>query len=195
MNGFTVWLTGLPCAGKTTIVTSLQRELLRRWHLDSAVLEGEEMRMSLCKGLGFSRQDRDTNVFRIGWVCQLLTQHGIPNIVAAVSPYRDARNEVRAMVEKAGGKGSFIEVWVNCPLDVCIRRDVKGLYAKAISGQITNFTGVSDPYEEPFAPEVVLRTDRETAMESVERLLVALRGPIDSYVKNVAHSVRVAVLP
>lgn len=134
-------------------------------------MDGDVVRTHLSKGLGFSRADRDTNVLRIGWVCQVLTKHGVCSIVAAVSPFRSARNEVRAMVEKVGGVGSFVEVWVRCGVDECIRRDVKGMYAKALRGEIQQFTGVSDPYEEPLAAEVVVDTSAEPPDASVTRIL------------------------
>jgi adenylylsulfate kinase len=149
----------------------LYRQLIERGVRKIEVLDGDVVRTHLSKGLGFSRADRDTNILRIGWVCELLIKHGVPNIVAAISPYRDSRNEVRAMVEKVGGVGSFVEVWVKCPVDQCIKRDVKGLYAKAIKGEIHHFTGVSDSYEEPKSPEIVVPTDHESPAESVERVM------------------------
>ena len=123
------------------------------------------VRTHLSKGLGFSREDRDTNIRRIGWVCQLLTKHGVPNIAAAISPYREVRDEVRKMV------GRFVEVYVKCPVDVCERRDTKGLYRKARLGEIKQFTGVDDPYEEPLNPEVVVSRDRETVEESAAKVI------------------------
>jgi adenylylsulfate kinase len=138
------------------------------------VLDGDVVRTHLSKGLGYSRADRDTNILRIGWVCQVLTKHGVIAIVAAVSPYRDSRNDVRAMVEKIGGAGSFLEVWVQCTVQECIRRDVKGMYAKALRGEIQQFTGVSDPYEEPITAEVVVNTSVEAPTQSVNRILEAI---------------------
>ena len=123
------------------------------------------MRTHLSKGLGFSREDRDTNIRRIGWVCQLLTKHGVPNIAAAISPYREVREEVRKMV------GRFVEVHVNCPVDVCERRDTKGLYRKARLGELKQFAGVDDPYEEPLNPEVIVSTDRETVEKSAGKVI------------------------
>ncbi|MBX3237420.1 MAG: adenylyl-sulfate kinase [Nitrospiraceae bacterium] len=175
MKPMTIWLTGLPCAGKTTLANHLFRHLLERGHQRLEVLDGDVVRTHLSKGLGFSRSDRDTNVLRIGWVCQVLTKHGVTPIVAAVSPYRESRNEVRAMIEKVGGPGAFIEVWVRCAVEECIRRDVKGMYAKALRGEIQQFTGVSDPYEEPTSAEVVVNTSIESPAESVGLILQAVQ--------------------
>ena len=119
----------------------------------------------MSKGLGFSKPDRDTNIRRIGWVCQLLTKHGVPNMAAAISPYRDIREEVRKMI------GRFVEVYVKCPVYVCEERDVKGLYKKARAGEIKHFTGIDDPYEEPLNPEVVVETDRESIEESAHKII------------------------
>ena len=167
----TIWLTGLPCSGKTTLATLLFRSLQDEDITNVEVLDGDVVRTHLSKGLGFSRADRDTNIRRIGWVCQVLTKHGICSIVAAVSPFRAGRNDVRAMIEKVGGPGSFVEVWVRCGVEECIRRDVKGMYAKALRGEIQQFTGVSDPYEEPLNAEVVVDTHTETPAKSVSRIL------------------------
>ena len=173
-KGFTIWFTGLSGAGKSTLAGLMHEELLARGITNAEILDGDVVRTHLSKGLGFSKEDRDTNIRRIGWVCRLLTKHGVPNIAAAISPYRDLRNEVRKMVEEAGGSGSFIEVYVNCPLEECERRDPKGLYKKARSGEVTHFTGVSDAYEPPNAPEVVLHTDKENPGESVKQIVAAL---------------------
>ena len=131
---------------------------------------------SLSKGLGYSQEDRDTNIRRIGFVSKLLTRNGATTIVAAISPYRDVRDEVRRSI------GDFVEVYVRCSLDVLIKRDVKGLYTRAIRGEISNFTGVSDPYEEPLQPEVILHTDRETVEESVGKVIQKIQemGYLDS---------------
>lgn len=176
-KALTIWLTGLPCAGKTTLANMLFRSLLAQGLTNVEVLDGDVVRTHLSKGLGFSRADRDTNILRIGWVCQVLTKHGVYSIVAAVSPFRAVRNEVREMIETAGGAGSFLEVWVRCGVEECIRRDVKGMYAKALRGEIQQFTGVSDPYEEPLCPEIVVDTSRESPSMSVGRILeVVNRG-------------------
>lgn len=178
MKALTIWLTGLPCSGKTTLANLLARALFEQGLAGLEVLDGDVVRTHLSKGLGFSRVDRDTNILRIGWVCQVLAKHGVSSIVAAVSPYRESRNEVRAMVEKAAGTGAFMEVWVRCAVEECIKRDVKGMYAKALRGEIEHFTGVSDPYEEPLDADVVIDTSAEPPARSVSRILEAInRAP------------------
>lgn len=178
-RGFTVWLTGLSGAGKSTVSTALTEELEARGVLID-VLDGDVVRTHLSKGLGFSREDRDTNVERIGWVAGRMTRYGAGVVVAAISPYAEARAAARAMVEP---HGAFVEVWVKAPVEECARRDVKGLYAKALSGEIKQFTGVSDPYEAPVDPEVVLDTQAQSPEESVEQVLAYLEreGLIPSY--------------
>jgi adenylylsulfate kinase len=166
-GGVTVWLTGLPGAGKTTIARRLER-VLRDRGLKVEVLDGDIIRTNLSKGLGYSKEDRDTNIRRIGFVCKLLARNGVVAIVAAVSPYRAARDEVRA------DNGDFVEVYLKCSLEVLQERDPKGLYARALRGEIPNFTGVSDPYEEPLRPEVVLETGNETEDESLAKVLVKI---------------------
>ena len=166
-QGFTVWMTGLSGSGKTTIAHQLERELVARGR-SVEVLDGDVVRTHLSKGLGFSREDRDTNILRIAFVCALLTKHGVATISAAISPYAEARRQAREMI------GDFVEVYVSCSLDEVMRRDVKGLYAKAISGEIQHFTGISDPYEAPESAEVVVETDRESVEESVARILAEL---------------------
>jgi adenylyl-sulfate kinase len=133
------------------------------------VLDGDEIRTNLSKGLGFSKEERDTNIRRIGYVCRLLSRNGVAAISAAISPYREVRDEVRRLIEADGAE--FIEVYVKCPIEVLAERDVKGLYKKALAGELTGFTGVSDPYEEPFAPEVVIESNRETVEFSVTKIL------------------------
>ena len=172
-KGFTIWFTGLAGSGKTTLANLLGKELLGQG-MTFEILDGDAIRTHLSRGLGFSKEDRDTNIRRIGWVCQLLTKHGVPNITAAVSPYREVRDEVRHLVETVGGAGSFIEVFVNCPLEVCEQRDPKGLYKKARRGEIAYFTGISDPYEPPEKPDLILHTDIETPPESVQKILITL---------------------
>ncbi len=167
-QGYTIWFTGLSGAGKTTVANVVAAELRRRGH-KVEVLDGDVVRQNLSKGLGFSKEDRDTNIRRIGFVCQLLSRNGVVAIAAAISPYRSVRNEVRQMV---GGR--FVEVYVNAPVEVCAARDVKGLYQKALRGEIQGFTGVSDPYEPPEKPEVVLETANETVEESAHKLIRAL---------------------
>jgi ATP sulfurylase/adenylyl-sulfate kinase len=166
-RGFVVWLTGLSGAGKSTLADRLEEELaaLGR-HVE--VLDGDEVRTHLSQGLGFSKEDRDTNVRRIGYVARLIARSGGVAIAAAISPYRAVRDEIRARTP------GFVEVYVRCPLDELVRRDVKGLYRRALAGEIPNFTGISDPYEEPLAPEVVVDTAAESVEESVERVLRTL---------------------
>ena len=161
--GFTVWLTGLSGAGKTTIALALEAELLRRG-FPVERLDGDIVRESLTRDLGFSREDRDKNVERVGFVARLLTQHGVGVVAAFISPYRAAREKLRTEID------NFIEVYVEAPLETCIARDVKGLYAKALAGQVTHFTGVDDPYEAPEAPELTIHTDRLSLVESVQQI-------------------------
>jgi adenylyl-sulfate kinase len=170
-KGFTLWMTGLSGAGKTTLTAELVKEL-RNHGVAIEVLDGDEVRTNLSKGLGFSKEDRDTNIRRIGYVSRLLSRNGVGVITAAISPYRAVRDEVRRSVENDGAR--FIEVFVKCPIAVLAERDVKGLYKKALAGEIKEFTGVSDPYEEPLAPEVVVHTDRETVNESAQKIVKEL---------------------
>jgi 3'-phosphoadenosine 5'-phosphosulfate synthase len=166
-KGFVVWFTGLSGAGKSTIATALQLELMRRGR-HSELLDGDEVRTHLSKGLGFSKDDRDTNIRRIGYVARCVARSGGVAITAAISPYREARDEVRAQTP------GFVEVFVRAPLDTLVERDTKGLYRKAIAGELSNFTGVSDPYEEPLAPELVIDTSAESIDRSVARVVDAL---------------------
>ena len=170
-KGFCLWFTGLSGAGKSTVSGAVHHALQQRGITNVELLDGDEVRTHLTKGLGFSKEDRDTNVLRIGWVCQLLAKNGVPCMTAAISPYRDIRAQVREMVEKAAGKGAFIEVFVNASVEECARRDVKGLYAKAMKGEIPQFTGVSDPYEAPEAPEIELCTADEALEESTAKVI------------------------
>lgn len=166
-KGFTVWFTGLSGAGKTTLARLVEIELDARGYRVE-VLDGDVIRTNLSKGLGFSKEDRDTNIRRIGFVCNLLTRNGVVAIAAAISPYREVRDEVRRDI------ASFVEVYVKCPIDVLAERDVKGLYKKALAGEIKNFTGVDDPYEAPLASEVIVETDIETPDESAARIIAKL---------------------
>jgi adenylyl-sulfate kinase len=166
-QGFTIWFTGLSGAGKSTVARIIETSLRERG-LKVEVLDGDVVRTNLSKGLGFSKEDRDINIRRIGFVCKLLSRNGVIAIAAAISPYREIRDEVRR------DTGNFVEVYVSCPLDKLVERDVKGLYKKALAGEIANFTGVSDPYEAPLTAEVILETDKETAEESAARLIAFL---------------------
>lgn len=167
IDGFTVWFTGLPCSGKTT-VSQLLAARLRFLKYPVELLDGDDVRRHFSQGLGYSRQDRDLNISRIGYVCHLLSRNGVIAIAAAVSPYRDTREAVRKQIHR------FVEVYVKCPLEVCIARDVKGMYGKALAGKIPQFTGVSDPYEEPTMPEVIVETDRMLPEESMRVILSRL---------------------
>jgi adenylylsulfate kinase len=167
-NGFTLWFTGLSGAGKTTISKILEGELrARRNRLE--ILDGDVVRENLSKGLGFSKEDRDTNVRRIAFVADLLSRNGVPVITAAISPYKEIRDEAREMM---GDR--FIEVYIEASVDACAERDVKGLYKKAFAGEIKEFTGVSDPYEAPENPEVTCHTESESPEESAQKLLTYL---------------------
>ena len=170
-RSFVLWLTGLSGAGKTTLAGRLVPELRARG-LSVELLDGDEVRTNLSKGLGFSKEDRDTNVRRIGYVARLLARNGVAAVTAAISPYREVRDEVRRAVEGDGAE--FVEVYVECPLEVLAERDVKGLYRKALAGEIKEFTGVSDPYEEPPAPDVIVRTHEESVGTSAERIIAEL---------------------
>jgi len=167
-RGFTLWFTGLSGAGKTTIADIVEHELRVRFR-KIEVLDGDIVRTNLSKGLGFSREDRDTNVLRIGFVADLLTRNGVGVIVSAISPFKEVRDRVRRNIGE-----DFIEVFVDAPLEVCAERDVKGLYKKAFSGEIPQFTGVSDPYEAPAAPDLVLKTEEETPEESARKVIEKL---------------------
>ncbi|MBC7265025.1 MAG: adenylyl-sulfate kinase [Chloroflexi bacterium] len=166
-KGFTLWFTGLSGSGKSTLARRMEG-ILRERGFKVELLDGDIVRQNLSKGLGFSKEDRDTNIRRIGFVCHLLTRNGIVAIAAAISPYRAVRDEVRATIQ------DFVEVYVKCPLDVLMERDVKGLYKKALAGEIQGFTGVSDPYEEPLHPEIVIESDKETPEESVAKIVAKL---------------------
>jgi adenylylsulfate kinase len=167
-RGFTLWFTGLSGAGKTTIADIVERELRGR-HGKVEVLDGDIVRTNLSKGLGFSREDRDTNVLRIGFVADLLTRNGVGVIVSAISPFKEVRDQVRRNVGE-----DFIEIFVDAPLEVCAERDVKGLYKKAFAGEIPQFTGVSDPYEPPASPELHIKTNEEEPHESARRVIARL---------------------
>jgi adenylylsulfate kinase len=166
--GVTVWFTGLSGVGKTTISRTLANKL-KSYGYKVETLDGDVVRQNLTKGLGFSKEDRDENIRRIGFVAELLTRNQVIVLVAVISPYQEVRQEVRERI------GNFVEVYANAPLEVCEQRDVKGLYKKARAGEIKNFTGIDDPYEPPISPEVECRTDVETQEESVSKVFAKLQ--------------------
>lgn len=166
-SGVTLWFTGLSGAGKTTITKAVEHELRLR-DCCFEVLDGDVVRTHLSKGLGFSKEDRDTNIRRIGFVANLLSRNGVIVLVSAISPYRAIRDEVRSMTE------NFVEVYVNASLEVCEQRDVKGLYAKARAGEIKSFTGIDDPYEPPLNPEIVCQTAEESIEQSAAKVISEL---------------------
>jgi len=167
MKGFTLWFTGLPSSGKSTLARRIEEILLERG-MNVEVLDGDEVRENLSKGLGFSKEDRDTNIRRIGFVAKLLSRNRVVAITAAISPYKDVRDEMRSAI------GRFVEVYVQCPIDVLKERDVKGLYKKALAGEIKHFTGVDDPYEPPVKPEILIDSDKESVDESVAKIVRTL---------------------
>lgn len=166
-KGVTVWFTGLPCCGKTTIADGVA-EILRGGGCRVERLDGDIVRESLTSDLGFTREDRNENIKRVTFVAKLLTRNGVIVLATFVSPYRERRRKTREEI------GEFVEVYVRCPVEVCIERDVKGMYRKALAGEIKDFTGVDDPYEEPENPELIVDTDKETVEESVEKVLETL---------------------
>ena len=163
-DGFVVWITGLPCSGKTTVARGLA-EALRERDVKVEVLDGDEVRTNLSKGAGFSKEERGKHALRVAYVSRLLSRNGVGVVVALISPYHSFRQHVRDTVT------NFVEVFVSCPVEVCMERDVKGMYEKALAGEIKEFTGVDDPYEEPEDPEVLIRADRESPSESVGKIL------------------------
>jgi adenylyl-sulfate kinase len=168
-KGFTLWFTGMSGAGKSTISEVIYARL-KEAGAKVELLDGDVVRTNLSKGLGFSKEDRDINIRRIGFVCELLTRNGVIAMVAAISPYREVREEVRARI------GNFVEVYVHCPIEVLASRDVKGLYKKALAGEIPEFTGVSDPYEPPENPEITIDSSKESVEESVEKVWKRLQA-------------------
>src|SRR5207248_4813005 len=166
-TGFTIWFTGLSGSGKSTLSEVIEQRM-KALGRNVEVLDGDIVRTHLSKGLGFSREDRDTNIKRIAFVCGLLTRNGVICISAAIAPYRDARDWARQQID------NFVEIYVKCPIDVCRQRDVKGLYKLVDEGKLKGFTGVDDPYEEPEHPELVIQTDKETIEESVSRIFSKL---------------------
>lgn len=166
-KGFTLWFTGLSGSGKSAIAEEVAKILLHR-NMNVERLDGDIVRKSLTKDLGFSKEDRDKNIERVTFVAKLLSRNGVATLVSFISPYRERRGEARKVID------NFIEVYVKCPLEVLIERDIKGLYKKALNGEIENFTGVSDPYEEPEHPEIMVETDKESVEESVAKVLAWL---------------------
>jgi adenylyl-sulfate kinase len=166
-KGFTLWFTGMSGAGKSTI-SAILAERLRARGIKVEILDGDVVRTHLSKGLGFSKEDRDENIRRIGFVCELLSRNEVVAIAAAISPYRAVRDEIRARIPL------FVEVYIECPVEVLAGRDVKGLYRQALKGEIGQFTGITDPYEPPLKPEVTVNSSRETPEESVERIWATL---------------------
>jgi adenylyl-sulfate kinase len=162
-KGFTLWFTGLSGSGKSTL-SRLLDERLRARGARVELLDGDVVRQNLSRGLGFSKEDRDANIRRIGFVCELLSRHGVIAIAAAISPYRAVREEVRLQIP------NFVEIYMDCPIEVLVDRDIKGLYRKALAGEIDHFTGVSDPYEAPLNPEVRIDSSREAPQESADRI-------------------------
>lgn len=174
-KGLVIWLTGLSGAGKTTLARAIRRELLQTGR-SVELLDGDEVRENLSHGLGFSKEDRDHNVRRIGFVARLLARNGVTVLVSAISPYRQSRDDVRRLVEDEGVR--FLEVYVRCPLQVLIERDVKGLYKKALAGEVRNFTGVSDPYEAPLAPDCVVDSSAQSIEQSLSEILSQLEANV-----------------
>ena len=166
-KGFTVWFTGLPCSGKTTIADRVAEILMNQGHRVER-LDGDTVRQGLTSDLGFTKEDRDENIKRITFVSKLLTKNGVMVLATFVSPYRERRKKTREEI------GDFVEVYTSCPIEVCIARDVKGMFKKALAGEISNFTGIDDPYEEPDDPELILDTDKESIDESVQKVLIKL---------------------
>ena len=171
--GLTVWFTGLSGSGKSTLSLAVNNQLAESGYRVQ-LLDGDEVRLFLSRDLGFSKHDRDENIRRIGYVAELLTKNGVITLVSAISPYRDARDAVRARIP------NFLEVYVNAPVEECERRDVKGLYKRARAGEIKTFTGISDPYEAPLTPEVECRTDLESVDESIERVIRAILAQVNT---------------
>jgi len=184
-EGFTLWFTGLSGAGKSTLA-ELVEQRLREWGRRVELLDGDEIRKNLSQGLGFSKADRDANILRIAFVARLLSRNGVVAITAAISPYRAIRDQARAEIPR------FVEVFVDCPLEVCEQRDVKGLYKKARSGEIKQFTGISDPYEPPENPEIHLHTELENPEQDVEIIFTRLRElglmPVDPSYDDSAYT-------
>ncbi len=173
LRGVAIWLTGLPCSGKSTIADALTKRLQENEFKEKGFrvqrLDGDVIRSNLWKELGYTKEDRDENIRRVIFITGLLTKSGITTIAAFISPYREMRDQARKSI------GDFIEVYIKCPVEVCKQRDTKGLYRKAIAGEISNFTGVSDPYEEPLEPDVIIESDKEAVEEGVTKVIIKLK--------------------
>jgi len=167
-KGVTLWFTGLPCSGKSAIA-DVMAEKLRAQGLRAERLDGDIVRQDLTRDLGFSKADRDENIRRVTFVAKLLARNGVAVLVSFISPYREMRDRARQQIQ------NFVEIYVKCPVEVCAKRDVKGMYQKAMRGEIKEFTGVNDPYEEPLRPELVLETDKETLEQSVEKMMAKIK--------------------
>ena len=181
-KGLVIWLTGLSGAGKTTLARAIRQELLRTGRAVE-LLDGDEVRENLSHGLGFSKEDRDRNVGRIGFVARLLARNGVTVLVSAISPYRQSRDDARRLIESDGVR--FLEVYVRCPLQVLIERDVKGLYKKALAGEVRHFTGISDPYEAPLAPDCIVDSSTQSIEQSLSEILSQVGATLS--VRAVAH--------
>jgi len=166
-KGFTLWFTGLPCSGKSTIADAVAEELRQRG-LKAERLDADIIRKHLWKELGYSKEDRDENIRRATFLAKLLTKNGIAVLTSFISPYRELRDYARREI------GDFVEIYVKCPVEVCIQRDSRGMYKKALAGEIQNFTGVSDPYEEPLNPEIIIESDNDTLEETIARIMERL---------------------
>lgn len=166
-RGFTLWFTGLPCSGKSTIANAVADEL-RKKRLKVERLDADIIRKHLWRELGYSKEDRDENIRRATYLAKLLTRNGVAVLTSFISPYTELRAYARREIE------DFVEVYVKCPVEVCIQRDDRGMYKKALAGEIQNFTGISDPYEEPPDPEVLIESDKESIEESVTKVMVKL---------------------
>jgi adenylyl-sulfate kinase len=168
-KGFTLWFTGLPASGKTTIANAVAQELERKYALPVERLDGDILRQTICKDLGFSAEDRQKNIERVTYIAKLLTKNRVAVLTSFISPNREVRNWAREAI------GNFVEVYTKCPIEECIRRDPKGQYKKALTGQIAQFTGISDPYEEPENPEIIVETDKENVKQCVKRIIKSLK--------------------
>ncbi len=167
-RGFTIWFTGLPCSGKSTVADAVAEEL-RKQRLKVERLDADIIRRYLWRELGYSKEDRDENIRRVAYLAQLLTRNGVAVLTSFISPYRELRDYARREI------GDFVEVYVKCPVEVCMQRDTRGMYKKALAGDIHNFTGISDPYEEPLYPEVLIESDKEPLAQSVGRVMAKLK--------------------